>query len=99
MNLINNKKKLHPLYNTGKIVYLYEIIENEYILKETFINLSRAQEALGISRSSLWKYIKNNTIIHSSIKTPKSKGSGFIAGRINNLTYKGKYRVSLLKLD
>lgn len=43
------KKESHPLYNTGKKVYLYEIIEDKLILKETFVNLSRAQEALGIS--------------------------------------------------
>ena len=43
------------------------------ILKETFVNTSRAHEALGISRSTLWKYIKNETIIFSCIKTPKNK--------------------------
>jgi len=100
INLARNwKKELHPSWNTGKEVYLYEILEDRLILKETFINLSRAHEVLGISRSTLWKYIKNETIIYSSIKPPKNKGSGFIAGRINNPLYKGLYRVSLLKLD
>lgn len=93
------KKELHPSWNSGKEVYLYEILENKLILKETFPNLSRAYEALGISRSTLWKYIKNETIIFSCIKAPKNIGSGFIAGKINNPSYKGKYRVSLLKLD
>lgn len=100
INLARNwKKESHPSWNVGKEVYLYEILEDKLVLKETFMNLSRCHEALDISRSTLWKYIKNNTIIHSSIKTPKSKGSGFIAGRIKNPAYKGKYRVSLLKLD
>lgn len=100
INLARNwKKELHPSWNTGKEVYLYEILNDRFILKETFINISRAYEALGISRSSLWKYIKNETIIYSCIKTPKNKGSGFLAGKINNPLYKGKYRVSLNKLD
>jgi hypothetical protein len=100
INLARNwKKELHPSWNTGKEVYLYEILENKLIFKETFLNLSRAHEVLGISRSTLWKYIKNETTIYFSIKPPKNKGSGFIAGKINNPLYKGKYRVSLLKLD
>jgi len=100
INLARNwKKELHPSWNSGKEVYLYEILENKLILKETFVNTSRAHEALGISRSTLWKYIKNETIIFSCIKTPKNKGSGFIAGKINNPLYKGKFRISLLKLD
>ena len=100
INLARNwKKELHPSWNSGKEVYLYEILEDKLILKETFTNTSRAHEALGISRSTLWKYIKNEIIIFSCIKTPKNKGSGFIAGKINNPLYKGKYRISLLKLD
>jgi hypothetical protein len=54
---------------------LYEILENKLILKETFMNLSRCHEALGISRSTLWKHIKNDIFIYYSIKTPKNKGS------------------------
>ena len=100
INLARNwKKESHPSWNTGKDVYLYEILEDKLILKETFMNLSRCHEALGISRSTLWKYIKNDTVIYSSIKTPKNKGSGFIAGKINNPLYKGRYRISLIKLD
>jgi len=52
-----------------------------------------------LKASTLWKYIKNETIIFSCIKTPKNQGSGFIAGKINNPLYKGKFRISLLKLD
>lgn len=92
------KKELHPLYNTGKEVYLYEIIENKLILKETFLNLSRAKETLGISRTTLWDYLKNETVIYSNIKAPKRRGSGFIAGRIKNNSYTGMFRVSLQRL-
>lgn len=108
MNQINNnislsnscvsKKESHPLFNTGKEVYLYEIIENKLILKETFINLSRAQETLSISRTTLWHYLKNETVIYSNIKAPKRRGSGFIAGRIKNNSYTGMFRVSLQRL-
>src|SRR5574338_1034652 len=105
MNQMKNKenklniptKKFHPLYNTGKEVYLYEIIQNKLILKETFINLSRAQEALGVSRTTLWYYIKNETVIFSNIKAPKRKGSGFIAGRIKNNLFTGMFKISLQK--
>jgi hypothetical protein len=67
------KKELHPSWNSGKEVYLYEILDNKLILKETFSNISRAYEALEVSRSTLWKYINNETIIFSCIKAPKNK--------------------------
>src|SRR5690606_5493183 len=92
------KKELHPSWNTGKEIYLYEILDDGLILKETFSNISRAYETLGVARSTLWRYIKNETIIFSCIKAPKNKGSGFIAGKMNNPLYKGKFRLSLEKL-
>ena len=93
-NLNTYIKESHPLYNSGKQIYLYEILDNKLILIDTFPNIARAHEALGISRSTIWRYIKNNTIIYSNILAPKKKGSGFIAGKINNSKYKGKYLVS-----
>lgn len=97
INLFNfntYKKEFHPLYNSGKQIYLYEILENKLIIIDTFPNIARAHEALGISRSTIWRYIKNNTVIYSNILAPKKKGSGFIAGKIKNSKYKGKLLIS-----
>jgi hypothetical protein len=94
-----SKGSFHPNWNSGKKIYLYKISKNKLILKETFPNISRTYETLGVARSTIWRYIKNETIIFSCIKAPKNKGSGFIAGKINNPLYKGKFRLSLEKLD
>lgn len=93
------KKELHPSWNSGKEIFLYEILDDRLILKETFPYMARTYDTLGIGRSTLWRYIKNETIIFSCIKAPKNKGSGFIAGKINNPSYKGKFVPSVQKLD
>lgn len=96
---LKDKKELHPSWNTGKKVYLYQIVEDKLILRETFINTSRAHETFGISRTTLWKYLNTNTIIFSNIKTSKKKDSNFLIGKFKNPLYVGKFIVSLYDIN
>src|SRR5690606_1868550 len=92
-----NIKELHPGWNSGKQVYLYQIKDDKFVLKEVFSNTCRAHETLGISRTTLWKYLNNNIIIYSNVKAPKKKD--FFIGKIKNPLYVGKFIVTLQKLD
>jgi len=47
------KGDLHPSFNTGKVLYLYSVINDELILHSIFPNLSRAYSALNISRRKI----------------------------------------------
>lgn len=100
INIKYSKKELHPNWNVGKQVYLYQIIEEDnLVLKELFINTCRAHETLGISRTTLWKYLNNHTIIYSNVKVPKKKDSKFLIGKIKNTKYVGKFIVTFQELN
>jgi group I intron endonuclease len=49
-------------FNKGTPVYLYEVLPSEFELSATFPNRARASSMLGIPASTLFNYIKNQTV-------------------------------------
>lgn len=49
-------------FNKGIPVYLYEVLPSGFELSATFPNRARASTMLGIPASTLFNYIKNQTI-------------------------------------
>jgi hypothetical protein len=49
-------------FNKGTPVYLYEVHPSEFELSATFPNRARASAILGIPASTLFNYIKNQTL-------------------------------------
>jgi hypothetical protein len=49
-------------FNKGTPVYLYEVLSSEFELSATFPNRARASTMLGIPASTLFNYIKNQTV-------------------------------------
>jgi hypothetical protein len=56
----------HPSYNTGKTVYLYSLVNDTLTLHSTYPNLSRLYEALGLSRTNIWRNMKRDSAFSSN---------------------------------
>jgi group I intron endonuclease len=53
-------------FNKGTPVYLYEVLPSEFELCATFPNRARASTILGIPASTLFNYIKNQTLFKAN---------------------------------
>lgn len=53
-------------FNKGTPVYLYEVLPSEFELCATFPNRARASTILSIPASTLFNYIKNQTLFKTN---------------------------------
>jgi hypothetical protein len=53
-------------FNKGTPVYLYEVLPSKFELSATFPNRARASTILGIPASTLFNYIKNQTLFNTN---------------------------------
>jgi group I intron endonuclease len=76
---VSHMGERNPRFNKGIPVYLYEVHPTGYELSATFPNRARASTILGIPASTLFNYIKNQTLF-------KANGVNCILSLNGNLT-------------